>query len=85
MQGTLASRNVAIILEGPLSIQQRRRAISVCLADRPDGGKSCVDLKVSYPETDSLTYPVVVGPVLFPLEIEGWSESDDPWHPSKKL
>jgi hypothetical protein len=31
---------IAIILEGPLSIEQRRRAISVCRTDRVDGGDS---------------------------------------------
>jgi len=35
-----------------------------------------VYLKVTAPEADSLTYPV-----LFPLGIEGWHEKDDPWHP----
>ena len=68
---------IAIILEGPLSIEQRRRAISVCRTDRVDCGDSWVYLKVTSPEADSLTYPV-----LFPLGIEGWAEKDPAWHPS---
>jgi hypothetical protein len=73
----LGSTEVAIILEGPLSIEQRKRAISVCLADRADGSDAWVYLKVTSPEVDSLTYPV-----LFPHGIEGWSKGDPPWHPS---
>ncbi len=71
---------IAIILEGPLSIEQRRRAISVCRTDRVesvDSGDSWVYLKITSPEADSLTYPV-----LFPLGIEGWAEKDPAWHPS---
>ena len=36
----IQSTNIAILLEGSLNIEQRRRAISVrvCLADRLDGG-----------------------------------------------
>ena len=73
MQGTT---NIAIILEGPLSIEQRRRAISVCRSDRLDGADSWIYLKVTSPEADSLTYPI-----LFPLGIEGWHWKDEAWHP----
>jgi hypothetical protein len=43
--GVQGTTNIAIILEGALSIEQCRRAISVCRADRPDGGSSWIYLK----------------------------------------